>query len=230
MKTVNKKLGRPATGHDPAVTTRLAPETLADVDKWAGQLKITRAEAIRRLIERALQPTKKGKLNSHMDPTRTTALGMARFAAQFYAAAIAADDVVGLDKGYEAHAPPPVSYMVGHAIELALKAYLLHQGAPLKAIRRLGHNLETAFAKAEAKGLGSIMTVSAQDRSVLKILNALYSDKQLEYSVTGFKTFPVFGPMQTLAYRLINSVLDEIPDGHLLRRGSIGKALTGLVL
>lgn len=153
---------------------------------------------------------------------------MAKYAADFYAAAIAADDVVGHDKGYEVHAPAPVSYLVGHALELALKAFLLHHGVSLHHIKHgLGHNLEAAFAQAEAKGLGAIMPIGPADRAVLTVLNKLYADKQFEYIETGPKTFPVFGPLQSLAHRLINAVLDEIPDGHLLRSGAVGNALLG---
>jgi hypothetical protein len=51
--------GRPATGRDPAVTTRLAKETISAVDKWAAKHGAeTRAEAIRRLVEIRLKGKK----------------------------------------------------------------------------------------------------------------------------------------------------------------------------
>jgi hypothetical protein len=53
--------GRPATGRDPAVTTRLAEETIGAVDKWASKNDVpTRAEAIRRLVELGLKAKSKG--------------------------------------------------------------------------------------------------------------------------------------------------------------------------
>jgi len=52
--------GRPATGHDPSITSRIPEEIVAAVDKWAAKNDApTRAEAIRRLVELGLKA--KGK-------------------------------------------------------------------------------------------------------------------------------------------------------------------------
>jgi hypothetical protein len=53
-KKVKKKMGRPATGRDPAVTSRIPPETLARVEKWAIVNGWSRSEGIVRLLERGL--------------------------------------------------------------------------------------------------------------------------------------------------------------------------------
>lgn len=60
IKEIPKKRGRPATGKDPMVGARFPPELLAAVDAWgaASEQPMTRAEAIRRLVELGLQ---KGK-------------------------------------------------------------------------------------------------------------------------------------------------------------------------
>jgi hypothetical protein len=54
--------GRPATGRDPAVTSRLPEDIITAVDKWASKNDApTRAQAIRRLVELGLKvatPTK----------------------------------------------------------------------------------------------------------------------------------------------------------------------------
>jgi hypothetical protein len=68
------------------------------------------------------------KLKSHLDPLRTTPIGMARYAIDFYAAAIAVDDRLGDQPGHEIIAPAPAYYLLGHALELGLKAYLLEKG------------------------------------------------------------------------------------------------------
>jgi len=49
-----KKRGRPATGKDPMVGLRLSPELTRAVDSWAEERNLTRSEAIRTMIERAL--------------------------------------------------------------------------------------------------------------------------------------------------------------------------------
>ncbi|MBI2719564.1 MAG: ribbon-helix-helix protein, CopG family [Rhizobiales bacterium] len=51
-----KRRGRPATGRDPAVSTRLPESMMEAVDRWASSNNAaTRAEAIRRLVELGLK-------------------------------------------------------------------------------------------------------------------------------------------------------------------------------
>jgi hypothetical protein len=54
-KVIPKKRGRPASGKDPLISVRF-PEGLKDqVEAWARHQKLGRSEAIRRLVELALQ-------------------------------------------------------------------------------------------------------------------------------------------------------------------------------
>jgi hypothetical protein len=51
--------GRPATGRDPAITSRIPEEIVTAVDKWAAKNDVpTRAQAIRRLVELGLKVKK----------------------------------------------------------------------------------------------------------------------------------------------------------------------------
>ena len=50
-----KKRGRPATGRDPVITMRLAPDLTARLDAWAANKGISRSDAIRDMIEVRLQ-------------------------------------------------------------------------------------------------------------------------------------------------------------------------------
>jgi hypothetical protein len=52
--TPKKKRGRPATGRDPHVTSRMPPDLIAEVEAWATANETTRSEAIRRLVELGL--------------------------------------------------------------------------------------------------------------------------------------------------------------------------------
>jgi hypothetical protein len=54
IKVVPKKRGRPATGRDPLVTTRMSVELIRSIDNWATGNNITRSEAMRRLVELSL--------------------------------------------------------------------------------------------------------------------------------------------------------------------------------
>ena len=46
-----KKIGRPATGHDPAVTVRIPAEVLKKVEKWAKANGFSRSAAIAFFLE-----------------------------------------------------------------------------------------------------------------------------------------------------------------------------------
>jgi hypothetical protein len=131
------------------------------------------------------------KPKSFTDPARTTPVGMLRYAIEFYAAAIATDAAIGDIDGYEITAPTPVNYLMEHAIELGLKAYLLQQGVGLDRIHKIGHRLRVAYDDARRYGLDEQFPPEAVDICVLDALDALYSDEQFEYIETGPKTFPV---------------------------------------
>lgn len=144
--------------------------------------------------------------NLHEDPERTTSIGMARYSTEFFEAALAADEKLGKKKGYEIVAPIPVMFLVGQAIELALKAYLLAKGVKLRKLRRYGHELHRSLRKAKELGLSDVVVLSSEEEGVLGLLDALYSTKQLQYIVTGAKTFPVFGALESIARKLVYSI------------------------
>jgi hypothetical protein len=144
----------------------------------------------------------------HFDCARTTPIGLSRHAEEFFDTAMAADDVVGMRPGYEFHAPVPVMYLVGHAIELSLKAFLAAKRVSLKelASKKYGHDLWKLFQRANELGLNVIVKLEDDQIKGLKVLNDLYCTKQLNYIVTGEKTFPTFGAIQSFTERLIEAV------------------------
>jgi hypothetical protein len=54
-----KRPGRPATGVDPMVGLRLAPDLIKEVDEWAAAHEMTRSDAIRQFIELGLRKGKR---------------------------------------------------------------------------------------------------------------------------------------------------------------------------
>jgi hypothetical protein len=56
--TPKKKRGRPATGRDPHVTSRMPSGLLAEVEAWATANDTTRSAAFRRLVELGLKAKK----------------------------------------------------------------------------------------------------------------------------------------------------------------------------
>lgn len=142
----------------------------------------------------------------HNDPQKTTPLGMIRYAHEFMEAALAVDEKIGAKPGFEIVAPIPALYLLGHSIELSLKAYLLSREVNLRQVRALGHDLHACLRKAKELGLLNYVEFRSQEEGAFEILNGLYSTKQLEYIVTGAKKFPVFGPLELFSARLFNAV------------------------
>lgn len=154
----------------------------------------------------------------HDDTTRTTSIGLCRYACEFLEAALAADSKMGRRDGFEIVAPVPVLFLVGQSIELALKAFLLSRGVSLRKLRYdYGHNLHRSLRKAKELGLSALVELAADELSTIEVLDALYSSKQLQYIVTGAKTFPMFGPLQRAALRLVHAVGNDVgfPPRHL---------------
>ena len=148
----------------------------------------------------------------HSNPEKTTPLGLAHYAREFFEAALAADEKVGMRPGYEIIAPIPVMYLVGHSIELGLKSYLLYKGVSLQDLpkRKYGHDLEKCFKKAKELGLMQVVKFNDGDIEGMKVLNELFSTKQLNYMVIGLKTFPVFGPIQSFCQNLLDGVEQSV--------------------
>jgi hypothetical protein len=63
IPVLRKKRGRPPTGQDPVLTVRLPAALRSAIENWAKQQKdkLSRSEAIRRLIECGLAVKTKGK-------------------------------------------------------------------------------------------------------------------------------------------------------------------------
>jgi hypothetical protein len=159
------------------------------------------------------------ELSAHDDPKRTTPRGLIRYASEFYAAAEAADEVLGSKPGYELFAPIPVIFMLGQSLELSLKSYLLKAGVPLRVLRsrKFGHQLMVCLDEAQRQGLGDIVHLSPDDEHVIAVTNVLYASKQLQYMVIGAKEFPIYGPLEQAARKLLDAiaVFVDYPPGRL---------------
>lgn len=141
------------------------------------------------------------------DPLRTTPVGLLRYAAEFLEAGLAADDSMGSRPGYERHAPIPVMFLTGQSIELALKAFLIHKGVTLRDLRtRYVHDLARCLRKAKELGLHEVVRLTDDEQESIRILSPLYAGKELQYIRSGYKVFPVHGPLGNAALRLVHGV------------------------
>jgi|CXWL01.1.fsa_nt_gi hypothetical protein len=164
---------------------------------------------------------------------QTTPLGLLRYALEYYAAADAADDAIGDDDGHEVHAPMVVNFLVGQAIELGLKAFLLESGLSVDELRsrKYGHDLIALFDEAKTRGFANGGEVGARERAMLMLLNPSYKDRELQYSKAGTKeAFPVFGPLEEAAVSILRRLMVEVQHADLLRARKATAAMEKLVL
>lgn len=148
----------------------------------------------------------------HDDPTKTTPIGLVRYAHDFFDSARAVEDQLGKATCFELVSPVPSLYLIGHSIELALKAYLLQHGLTLRELRhkQFGHDLHACQRKTKELGLAAIVSFHPAEEGAVELLNNLYSTKQLEYIVTGTKHMPIFGLVESFARKLIRAVAIDV--------------------
>jgi hypothetical protein len=77
--------------------------------------------------------------------------------------------------------PVPL-YLLGHAIELELKAYLSAEGIGERELRDIGHDLALVLKRARDAGLDALLTLSAAEEKALEMIAPFYGEKELEYS------------------------------------------------
>ncbi len=90
-------------------------------------------------------------------------------------------------EGSQFFSPVPF-FLYCRSIELLLKAFLLARGLPKAELkkRQLGHNLANLLVKARQFGLHEFTEVTANEESLLMLINPAYSGKELEYFNVGF--------------------------------------------
>lgn len=138
---------------------------------------------------------------------RTTAFGTWRFAEEYYRAAQAVERVATSDMDIAA----PRYYLLGHALELSLKAFLLAKGIPAAELRNMklfGHDLEKALVRSDELGLAALVTFSTEDRAAIKLLNLTYQAKEHEYITTGFVKWPQIPALIAIIEKILPAVRD----------------------
>jgi len=102
-----------------------------------------------------------------------------------------------------------LSHTLGMAIELALKAFLVHHGLAERDLRRLGHDLAGLLKEAEVRGLTS--TGSRHFR--LSVLGANYEDRIFAYPSEGVLTVILPASLREIAHQIISEVFEAV-KGH----------------
>jgi len=84
------------------------------------------------------------------------------------------------------------AYLLGHAIELYLKSYLLHEGFTVTLLKskKYGHNLTVLLAEAQSRGLEQMIRISPELVEDLRKLNAVYPESLRYFSLLHLLTRP----------------------------------------
>lgn len=149
--------------------------------------------------------------------SRTTAIGLARYAKEYLQAAIVVDEEMGRGKEYARISPTPAYFLLSHGLELTLKAYLRFAGLTVEELgaRDLGHDLKALYAKACELGLTDLHQMTTEDAEAFEMLVELNEFHQLRYIQTGVKTFPFWSVAEPLAIRLHQAVAPKVGYGTL---------------
>lgn len=99
-----------------------------------------------------------------------------------------------------------LSHTLGMAIELALKAFLVHHGLVEKDLRRLGHDLAGLLKVAEAHGL----TKTGSRHFRLSILGASYEERVFAYPAKGVLQVITPGSLREIAHEIIREVFEVL--------------------
>jgi hypothetical protein len=115
--------------------------------------------------------------------------------------AAAADAYVAADKWY---LPGPVLMLLGRGLELALKAYAIHDGANADMLRyQLGSELETGLRHALDRGLAVDVRLDAQERASLRSLGEFLKSQRIGYPDVMALELPATADVRRLVERLM---------------------------
>lgn len=108
------------------------------------------------------------------------------------------------------------AYLLGHAIELYLKSFLLRDGltsTTLRSKKNYGHSLDKLLTEARKRGIEKFVRVSPQMIDDLARLNTLYPETLRYFSLLHLLTQPQLPPLARL-FRLAASLSKKL-ESHV---------------
>lgn len=93
-------------------------------------------------------------------------------------------------------------YLLGHALELVFKSFLLENGVGLKCLKcDIKHNISRCLGLSKQKGINII---NKKEAEAVEQLNHYYQDKQFEYSKDGILNLPSLKAIENIIVKLLN--------------------------
>ena len=102
----------------------------------------------------------------------------------------------------------PAYFLVGHSIELSLKAFLLGRGVTKDQLksRIFGHKLDALLTEARRRRLGNEVKLPQVETRAIVELNYCYSVKEFEYVEVGYRRLPSYALVHRVAGRLCHGL------------------------
>ena len=141
-------------------------------------------------------------MNQEADIDRTSAVGLFNTARSYWRSA----EQLNGDPPRVTHPESPITFLLCHAIELYLKAYLRGAGRDLAELKRLGHRVADLSRAAGKFGLD----VPQEQEQILSHIDDAEVAIEARYIVTGFKHVPTNDALSEVAAALDGKVCDAL--------------------
>lgn len=116
----------------------------------------------------------------------------------------------------------PTIFLLGHSLELHLKAFLLAHGVSEKKLRELGHNLVASLRECRRRGICNHLVLSRTQIKQIIQIDRYYRRKHLEYFFGNAKRFGSMEELQQIVGSVAKAVFNPITakDFRALRADS----------
>ncbi len=155
------------------------------------------------------------------DEQLTSAFGLWRYAEQYLSAALEIQQSAGsIAERIAQNISIPAYFLVGHSVELSLKAFLRAKGMSVNelASKGYGHNLESLLRESKRRKLGVAVRLKKADVDAILLLNQSYKPKELEYIVTGYRQLPAYDVLAACATKLVTGLKSYCYDKTFNKR------------
>lgn len=139
---------------------------------------------------------------------RHAAVGTLKKAKDFFLGGLVTDKIFVQKEEQQIIAPHQTGntlipyYLYCHAIELALKAFLMVKGFSDEELKDIGHKIELAFNTAKERGLSKVVTFSSDEETIISWIGNYYKAKVFEYLITGYYELPELSAVYSLGKKL----------------------------
>jgi len=120
-------------------------------------------------MTRVVEVKSAGKMRLSKYTLRVYRIGMYAYAHEFY------------DIARKTRRSPVKSYLLGHALELFLKSFLMKKGYSTKKLKTYSHNISQILKESVKHGLEDHFRISDQVKADIAAFSSFYATKHYEY-------------------------------------------------